>query len=289
MKSIIEKMIRKFCIYTWKFWEVLGVHVIPNHFYFPISDSRKLEKYDFEKEFVCEGIDFPDSEMITKLETFKLYAAEYKPLHKEVGYSSNGDGAILYAMIRYLKPKRVLEVGSGFSTELVNAANIENARDNDFHAQITCIEPYPKDVLRNLVAKEGVELLEGKVEDQNSAIFNTLESGDVLFIDSSHVVDIGNDVHHLYLNILPSIPVGVYVHIHDIRLPYEYPKSWILKGHKHWAEQYLLHMFLAFNSSFEVVFASNYMFRKHKQMMISALPGLDESGWPGAFWIRRKS
>jgi len=287
MNSLAEKLIRKFCIHTWKFWERLGVHIVPNHFYFPVLDSRKLEKYDFDKEFSCEGIEFPESEMLTLLGSLKSYAEEYEPLHKEVGYSSNGDGAILYGMIRHLKPNKIIEVGSGYSTELVYSANKKNMLDEAFSPQITCIEPYPKDILRSLAVEDSVNLIESKVEEVNSSIFDTLESGDVLFIDSSHVVDIANDVHHLYLNILPKIPVGVYVHIHDIRLPYEYPKSWVLKGRKHWAEQYLLHMFLAYNHSFDVVFASNYMFRKQSERMISALPGLDESGWPGAFWIRR--
>jgi hypothetical protein len=284
---LYQKLVRKFCFYTWRFWELLGIHIIPNHFYFPILDSRKLKNYNFKKEFSCEGIVFHEAPMLDLLEEIKSHSSEYAPLHKNVGYSSNGDGAILYGMIRHLKPNKIIEVGSGFSTELVSAANKMNILDKQFSPQITCIEPYPKPILRKLSTEGDVNLIEDKVEEIPLSVFNDLDSGDILFIDSSHVVDIGNDVHHLYLNILPSIPVGVYVHIHDIRLPFEYPQSWVLEGHKHWTEQYLLHMFLAFNQSFEVIFASNYMFNKQKEKMISALPGLDESGWPGAFWIRR--
>jgi len=289
MAPLLEKIIRRFCFYTWRFWERLGVHVIPNHFYFPVLDSRKLASYDFNKVFACEGIDFEDEQMLKLIPAYASYYKEYEPLHKEVGYSSNGDGAILYGMIRHLKPKRVVEVGSGYSTQLVCEAAKKNSGEGScsHEAQVTCIEPYPKPVLKELEKNKKVILIEDKVEETDPAVFEELESGDVLFIDSSHVVDTGNDVHFLYLELLPKIPVGVYVHIHDIRLPYEYPKSWVLNAHKHWGEQYLLHMFLSFNNSFEVVFASNYMFERYKRDMVDALYGLDEDGWPGSFWIRR--
>lgn len=157
---------------------------------------------------------------------------------------------------------------------------------------ITAIEPFPKPVLKKLLSKSNgnVTLIQNKVEDVNIQLFEKLQSGDILFIDSSHVVKIGNDVHYLYLSVLPKVPVGTIIHIHDIRFPYDYPKEWVLKAKKFWTEQYLLQMFLVFNDSFEILFASNYMYDKYPVLMEESLVGLSDKGdgWPGSFWFRRK-
>lgn len=289
MKILAQKIMRRLCIYAWPFVERLGFHIVPNHFYWPFFNSRHLYTYDFESKFQCEGIDFPDEKMREILSAITHFSDEYQPLHTEDGYPSNGDGAILYGLIRYLKPRHVVEIGSGRSSVITYEAMKLNANEYfESLARLTCIEPYPSEVLRTLSLKDNVELIEDKAESIEPSYFSCLASGDVLFIDSSHVADIGNDVHHLYLRVLPRLPVGVYVHIHDIRLPFDYPRSWVVDQKKHWTEQYLLHMFLAFNNSFEVVFASNYMFDQYKSEMVEALPGLDSRGWPGGFWIQRK-
>jgi predicted O-methyltransferase YrrM len=286
---MLKKIIRKFCLYTWRFWEKLGVHVVPNHFYWPIQDSRKLEAYDFDSVFPLNGISMHMETMKKRLAAFGKYRSEYKNIHFECGYSSNGDGAILYSMLRELKPNIIIEVGSGYSTVVMHSAQQMNQKDDGVEKRIISIEPYPKPVLRDLVSNSNVTLIERRVEQVEESFFQQLSSGDVLFIDTSHVVDIANDVHFLYLRILPQVPVGVFVHIHDIRFPYEYPKEWVLKARKHWAEQYLLHMFLAFNDSFEIIFASNYLCQAERKLMATNLYGLSETGdgWPGSFWIRR--
>ncbi|TCK18102.1 methyltransferase family protein [Thiogranum longum] len=280
-----EKLVRNFCLKTWKLWEYLGVHLVPNHFYWPIGDTRKLEEFDFDKKFPMDGVNI-DLELSREIvERIGSYRDEYEPIHVNCGYASNGDGSILYGMIRDLKPRKVIEVGSGYSTTI-----IEHAMKKNNCGKIVSIEPYPKPVLRDIVSTSAnVELIESKVENVDQKIFQDLGEGDVLFIDSSHVVDIGNDVHYLYLHLLPKIPVGTIIHIHDIRYPYEYPREWVLGAKKFWAEQYLLHMFLAFNDSFEVLFASNYYFQNHKEDLVSACVGLDinSDGWPGSFWLRR--
>ena len=287
---MITKIIRKFCLFTWRFWEFFGVHLVPNHFYFPILDSKNLRKYKFDQKFDTEGIEFNDSRMLDLLEEMGNYRSEYSKYHQVNVYCSNGDGSILYSMLRILKPSRIIEVGSGYSTKVINHARNHNLQESDIDMEITCIEPYPKNVLLDLKATTDIELIKSKVEDLDEHYFEKLNDGDVLFIDTSHVVDIGNDVHFLYLKIIPKVRPGVYIHIHDIRFPYEYPKEWVLTERKHWCEQYLLHMFLSYNTNFEVIFASNYIFNLNKELMISKLYGLSESsyGWPGSFWIRRK-
>ena len=182
--------------------------------------------------------------MLDLLKKMEKYKFEYSNIHQENGYCSNGDGAILYSMIRILKPSKIIEVGSGYSTKVINHARIKNVQECSVNTEITCIEPYPKKVL-DLNINSDIKLIKSKVEDVDEDYFQSLNDGDILFIDTSHVVDIANDVH-LCLKIIPKTRAGVYIHIHDIRLPYEYPK-WILNQRKYWCEQYLLHMFLSFN------------------------------------------
>lgn len=288
--NLREKLIRRFCLKTWRIWERFGVHLVPNHFYWPIGDTKKLEQYDFARTFPLDGIDLDLGKMRKFVGKLAAYRDEYELIHVDCGYASNGDGAILYAMIRELNPGRVIEVGSGYSTTIIDRAIEKNASEHKRKGKIVSIEPYPKPVLRDVARKsKNVELIEKKVEDVDYEVFRKLEEGDVLFIDSSHVVDIGNDVHYLYLYLLPRLPVGVIVHIHDIRYPYEYPREWVIEAKKFWGEQYLLHMFLAFNSSYEILFASNYCCENYRKEMSDAFVGLEENGdgWPGSFWIRR--
>lgn len=285
-----EKFIRKFCIFTWRFWELFGLHVVPNHFYWPIQDSKKLDNYNFKSEFPKDGIKMNMDKNLELLSCLEKYASEYQPLYRESGYTSNGDGAILYSMIRNYCPKKIIEVGSGYSTNVINEALEINYQEKKIEGNIISIEPYPKKYLRDLVSKKRtIELIEDNVENVDKSIFKQLDSGDILFIDSSHVINIANDVHFLYLKILPILPVGVIVHIHDIRFPYEYPYEWVMKAKKHWTEQYLLQMFLCFNDSYEILFASNYVFQNNRKKMSNMLVGLEEDGdgWPGSFWIRR--
>lgn len=289
-RRILQTMVRKACLISWRFWEIFGIHIIPNHFYWPIRDSRKLEKHDFNMTFPLDGIDIDLSAMKELLFDFEKYKEEYALIHHESGYSSNGDGAILYSMLREVRPKKIIEVGSGFSTVIMDEALRKNNEVSGFEAQIISVEPYPKPVLRKIVATSpNVSLVEQCVEQLDVSFFQQLESMDVLFIDTSHVVDIANDVHYLYLQVIPQLPIGVLVHIHDIRFPFEYPRNWVLKARKYWTEQYLLHMFMAFNDSYEIVFSSNYLYQIDRVAMADVLHGLhaEGEGWPGSFWIRR--
>ena len=114
------------------------------------------------------------------------------------------------------------------------------------------------------------------------------ENHDILFIDSSHVLRIGGDVQYEYLEILPRLARGVIVHSHDIFLPAEYPRHWVLEEHKFWTEQYLLQAFLAFNDSFEVLWAGSYMHLKHPEKLEEAFSSYKrERTLPGSFWMRK--
>ena len=130
-------------------------------------------------------------------------------------------------------------------------------------------------------------LIQKKVEDVDLAFFQSLESGDCLFIDSSHVVKTGGDVNFLFLEVLPRLKPGVLVHIHDIFFPFEYPREWITEQRRFWTEQYLLQAFLSFNIEFEVLVSSNYLQTYHSAELEQIFP-LTKPWQGGSFWMRRK-
>lgn len=203
-------------------------------------------------------------------------------------YESNGqfeniDPRVLFCMLRMLRPRRVVEVGSGYSTLLMKDVN---ARFLDGRVSITCVEPYPRPFLLKAHTEGSIRLLQQRAQDVDARVFLELEAGDILFIDSSHVSKTGSDVNHLFLQILPRLQPSVYVHIHDIFLPSDYPKHWVLQDGRSWNEQYLLQAFLAFNTEFEVIFGAAYVAKHYPQQLAAFLGARRPSG--GSFWIRRK-
>ncbi len=198
------------------------------------------------------------------------------------------DAEILYCMIRHFKPKKMVEIGSGFSTLLSAQAILKNEEDYGQKTELIAIEPYPNEILKS--GFPGLSrLIPEKSEKTDFSLFNELKENDILFIDSSHVLKIGNDVYFEYLEILPRLRKGVIVHIHDIFLPFEYPKEWVLNMHRFFNEQYLLQAFLSFNSAFEVLWAGAYMHLKYPSKLEEAFSSYDKkSVQPGSFWITRK-
>ncbi len=189
---------------------------------------------------------------------------------------------VAYCLIRHFRPRQIIEVGGGYSTLLLAQA----ARKNGDTTLLT-VEPYPEDFLIEN-ARGLVSVIQKKVEELDLSYFSRLEAGDCLFIDSSHVVRIGGDVNFLFLEVLPRLKPGVIIHIHDIFLPFEYPRNWVIEQRRFWTEQYLLHAFLAYNSEFEVLVSSGYLKAYHLEELKAIFP-LCEPWQGGSFWMRRKS
>jgi hypothetical protein len=193
---------------------------------------------------------------------------------------------ICYCMIRSFKPRRIIEVGSGLST-LLAASALRHNEEEGVHGEITAIDPYPRDNLLPILIDQ-TELLIQEVQNVPFSRFTSLDRGDVLFIDSSHVPRIGSDVQYEYLEVIPRIRPGVLVHAHDIFLRAHYPEDWVKREKRFWNEQYLLQSFLAFNSSFEVLWSGNFMRLAHSEVLDKALAIYDPSHRsPGSFWFRR--
>jgi hypothetical protein len=187
-------------------------------------------------------------------------------------------------LLRELKPRRMIEVGSGYSSLL--AADI-NHRFLASGIDLRCIEPYPPPFLRLPIA--GITaLIESRVEEVGLALFASLGRGDVLFIDSSHVVKTGSDVNYLIFEVLPRLGPGVVVHFHDIFLPNEYPKDWVLDEGRSWNEQYVVRALLMDSRRFKVIFGCAYAIEHHREEVRAAL-GLPSRGVFGgaSLWIER--
>lgn len=193
------------------------------------------------------------------------------------------DGRSLFVLLRAWHPKKLIEIGSGYSTLLT--ADV-NHRFLSGSCRITCIEPYPRPFLRD--PRFGIELIESKVQDVGLENYDALEAGDILFIDSSHVCKTGSDVNHLYFEVLPRLRPGVKIHIHDIFLPYEYPRSWVVDENRSWNEQYLLRALLMDSRAYRVLFGSSYALAQFPDGVRKALQhprGLAYGG--GSFWIEK--
>src|SRR5205823_1258330 len=274
-------------------WERHGFHVTPVHFYQPIPDTRSLPETLWDQPSKLVGIDMNDTTQLDLLRNhFPKLRREYDEFpveptgepgrfHFNNGLFDGTDALVAYCMIRHFKPRLIIEVGSGFSSLVAAEAIAKNK-----NSALICIEPYPPDFLRQ--GFPGLHsLIEKKVEEIDIGFFSQLESGDILFVDSSHTVKIGGDVNYLFLEVLPRLKPGVIVHVHDIFLPFEYRRDWVLDEFRFWNEQYLLQAFLTFNSEFEVLLANSYLNHYHQEDLKAAFRNL--SSWAsGSFWMRRK-
>ena len=256
------------------FFQRLGVHVTPNHFYSPVPDTRALGgRADlWETDSEMPGVDLRAGEQLERLRSvfaalrhecdFQLSAAgaphDYFIRNGAFGLTS---AAVLHCMIRHFAPRAIVEVGSGHSTYVAARAARMNASDGK-PAALVAVEPYPNEVLRG--GFPGLtRLIARQVQEVGLSLFTDLQAGDILFIDSSHVVRMGNDVVFLFLDVIPRLRKGVVIHVHDIFFPGQYPREWVMRQRRFWAEQYLLQALLACNPSFEVLWCDSLMQLKH--------------------------
>jgi predicted O-methyltransferase YrrM len=283
---------------TFPLFQRLGFHVVPNRFNQPIPDTRTLKPALWETRSQLVGVNLREGEQLRLLsELSSRYKPEWdrfplEPTTPNHQYYVNNrifesvDGEMLYAMIRHHKPRRIVEVGSGFSTRLSAQAIARNVRDDaGYRCELTAIEPHPNPSLRSDGA---ITLIDTEVQDVPLSFFTSLEENDILFIDSSHILRIGSDVQYECLEILPRLARGVLVHFHDIFFPSEYPPDTILKGYQFPNEQYIVQAFLSFNHAFEVLWAGSFMHLTHPDRLEAAFASYSrDTRWPGSLWLRR--
>ncbi len=192
------------------------------------------------------------------------------------GYYDSPDADALYLMVRRFQPKRVIEVGCGNSTRVTRQAII----DGGLETKITAVDPFPRADIAHVVD----HFEQKRLEEVDPALFETLDSGDILFIDSSHVVRMSNDVAHLFCRIIPALKPGVVIHVHDVFLPFEYPKRFFYDC-PGWGEQYMLHALL--QSDRYSMLWPGYFLQQTRPDAVESLPFLAE-GRAQSIWVQLK-
>lgn len=281
-----------------------GFHLLKRHYYLPIPEREDLHEGFWQQRSEMVGVDMNESGALNFLDdVFPPYVQEFRetfPDHLSPGYRGfhliNGafmavDAHVYYAFVRHFRPRRVVEIGSGFSTLVAAAAGAKNANEKGEAPHLTAIEPFPPDSLKESFPGP-LEVIEEKVQNVDLDFFTSLEAGDILFIDSTHVLKAGGDVQFEYCEVLPRLQPGVLVHVHDISLPKPYPRVYFEENHLYWNEQYVLQTFLAFNSRFEVLWPGNHMMLKHPDRVTAVFPeyytmrrAFPQSE-PASFWMR---
>jgi predicted O-methyltransferase YrrM len=270
--------------------------VPPGHFYSPYPE---LTEFDKRADQLLSLDSRPEAIALREQEQLELFR-ELAELLSDVPFPVErrkdfryfldnpayawGDGLILHAMLRHVKPQRVVEVGSGYSSAMILDTAERWLRPG---VELTFIEPYAE-LLRSLLRRgddRRVRILELAVQDVEPDVFGQLQAGDILFIDSTHVVKAGSDVNHLFFEVLPRLAAGVVIHIHDIFFPFEYPAPWVHEG-RAWQESYLLRAFLMYNSAFEIAWFQHLMWSRHRPELEGLVPDIARN--PGGnLWLRK--
>jgi hypothetical protein len=277
--------------------EKISLFVPPGHYYSPIPSIDEIKR-DEARIFTRTSRFVPSVDL--KVNDQELLLNEFKQYYKEVPFTddkterlryyfknsaySYGDAIFLFCMLRHLNPKRIIEIGSGYSSSVILDTN-----EFFFGDSISCtfIEPYTQ-TLESLLKEEDrtkIQIISTRVQDVDMELFSSLTLNDVLFIDSTHISKINSDVNFILFSILPILQKGVYVHFHDIFYPFEYPKEWVYEGIA-WNEGYLLRAFLQYNTTFKIVFWSEFIGRFYRDFLINEMPLAMQN--PGAqLWISK--
>lgn len=270
----------------------VGVFPISNHYYEPQFDFRSVNP-DFNHDRNLRGINWNVSGQLAMLDSFN-FSEELTDIPQEKsstlrfylnnGRFESGDAEYWYQIIRTIKPRRIIEIGSGSSTLMaINAINKNRHEDSGYECDHICIEPYEMPWLEDL----NVSVVRKKAEEIELLFFSQLQENDILFIDSTHIIRPHGDILFEYLELLPSLNKGVIVHVHDIFSPKNYLEEWLLNHVRFWNEQYLLEAFLTHNSEWKIIGALNYLSHNYYEKFSSVAPFLTPEREPGSFYIQK--
>lgn len=271
------------------------MHVVRADYYSPIVDPSALPNSVWDRAAPMPGLALDLDAQLELLRSWTSLLREFDPpLHPDPrrpgffldnGWYGPMDAHVLYAQLRQLKPGRVLELGSGFSSLVADLALARNAADGR-PARHVVVDPFPSELTAHL--GDRAEVIAISAAELDSGRFAALGDGDVLFVDTSHAVRPGGEVVRLVLEVLPSLAPGVLIQFHDIFRPFEYPRVLYERFNVHWQEQYLIQAFLAFNLQFEVLCANHALWRLRRPQVQSLFPALREGMEPSGFWFRKQ-
>lgn len=299
LRSLKQKLLRRSL-------ESIGYTVaLADDYYSPLPSTSRLRASvaRWNRPSALRGVEYDLEKMKRELsDLLSRYLDEFSVIPpyttlQKVGFGPGYtavDALTLYMMVRHLKPRRYIEVGSGLSTYYCSLAAERNAKEG-YPLYITCIEPHPYDMLRTI---PGIQLISKEVQDVEVSFFQQLQENDILFIDSSHVLKIDGDVPFLFLEVLPLLNVGVVTHIHDVPFPYNIPyppRLWIFGKDwpMFWDEAMMLQAFLCFNCKFKITMSTPLIRHLDEVFLKKNLPfyeTVDQN--PNTFsslWLRRVS
>jgi predicted O-methyltransferase YrrM len=270
----------------------------PGHYYSPIPSLEDVTRraaaiWRDELPRTLPGVDLNEAGQLTLMDRFVPFYAEqpFAPQPRaglRYGFDNvwfcHADALALYCMIRTARPRRIVEVGSGYSSAVMLDTN-----DRFFGGAIACtfIEPEPERLQALLREGDAARhtIVTRPVQDVGLEVFASLAADDILFVDSSHVSKVGSDVNRVFFEILPALAPGVLVHFHDIGYPFEYPREWVFEG-RAWNEAYLLRAFLQYNSRFRVEWFNPFLVHWHRDRFAREMPlFLENPG--GSLWLRK--
>ncbi|HXE13548.1 MAG TPA: class I SAM-dependent methyltransferase [Bryobacteraceae bacterium] len=268
----------------------------PGHFYSPVVDTRDPHVIGAVRTRTSQGhgVTVDTEQILENLHTFARHQRCFPfsssnqgghRFHLNNTFFGPHDSLALFSILLEYKPKRVVEVGSGFSSALFLDTD---ELFLDAQMQLTFIDP-SLEQLRSLIRSDEtqrVQMIEQKVQDVPFQVFDALESGDILFIDSSHVSKTASDVNHYLFEVLPRLSAGVMVHIHDIFYPFEYPEDWVLNQKRSWNEAYLVRAFLQYNTAFRMIYWSSFASRMLTEHVCELMP-LAAGDEGGSLWLRK--
>ncbi len=274
-----------------------GFDVVRRDYYSPIPDLSLLPEDVWTRRSALEGVRLdPDTAMTFVEDHLAAAIAELDVPRHDPGVpgrfflANQGfetvDAELLYAMLRTSRPRRVVELGSGYSTLLINLAAQRNVADGSPVVH-EVYDPHPRPYIIGDELPAPSRLTPISATDVSIEVFAGLGADDILFVDTTHTVKLASDVNHLILDVLPVLSPGVIVHFHDIFLPWEYPRQWFEQMHWYWAEQYLLQAFLAFNPAFEILVPAHALARTHPQRLGAVVPSFHPAAGPASMWLRR--
>jgi hypothetical protein len=270
------------------------------HYYSPVHHVDDLKYYSKVKnrskeKFAKTVPGFSEKEMLKNLNSIKSYFKDFDYPMEDDGksrfYTSNVsfptlDAVVLFSMIRKSKPKRIIEIGSGFTSGLMMGVN-EKYFNNKIN--LTFIEPYPELLYQRMRKgdKSRCKVIPNGVQDVPLGVFKQLKKDDILFIDSTHVSKFNSDVNYEIFDILPELNKGVIIHFHDVFDGFEYPLTWLSDGWA-WNEDYLLRAFLMNNNEYEILLMNDYLGHHHPEPLEGSYPVRDKGILNGgSLWLRK--
>ena len=262
----------------------------PGHYYSPIPsipDVLEEQGRIWRPRASLPGIRLDGDAQLNQLAAI----ASAQPIPGEPRYRPDndffswGDGVVLRGMLAVHRPRRIIEVGSGWSSALILDTREALA---DWDPSLVLIEPHPERLHGLLRGDErgSITIHEKRVQDVDLSVMTALQEGDVLFIDSTHVSKVGSDVNLLLLDVLPQLRSGVFVHIHDVFWPFEYPKAWVEEG-RYWNEDYLIRAILSENPRWAIEVFNDWLAQERRSEAAALSPDWAKNPG-GSLWLRRR-